>query len=209
LYAGFNNGGFYVTTNDGAVWATRTRPWGGSRVSGITVDANDPNIVYVSISTDSAGRIWKSINGGATWTSISGALPTVPAQSVVLDARTGTLFAGLDLGVWATQDSGATWIRFGDGLPNAQVLDLQLNTTTNLLAAGTHGRGAWVIGVLPGDINGDRTLNTSDAALALGIWGGLSEASPEDAMRGNIIPTSPGIQLDDVIAITRAAGGAA
>jgi hypothetical protein len=209
LYAGFNNGGFYVTANDGALWTTRTHPWGGSRVSGIAVDPNDPNVVYVAISTDSAGRIWKSVNGGASWTSISGALPTVPAQSVVLDARTGTLFAGLDLGVWATQDSGATWIRFGDSLPNAQVLDLQLNTTTNLLAAGTHGRGAWVIGVLPGDINGDGVLNASDATLALGIWGGLSEATLEDAMRGNLVPASPGIQLDDVVAITRAAGGAA
>jgi hypothetical protein len=209
LYAGFNNGGLYLTTNDGASWATRASPWSGRRVSGIAVDPNDQNTVYVAISSDSSGRVWKSTNAGATWANISGSLPNIPAQSIALDARTGTLYVGMDLGVWASQDNGATWIRFGSGLPNAQVLDVQLNTNTSLLAAGTHGRGAWVIGVLPGDINGDRRLDASDAALALGIWGGLSEATLEDAFRGNVAPASPGIQLEEVVTILRATGGLA
>ncbi len=41
--------------------------------------------------------------------------------------------------------AGAHWVRFGAGLPNVQVIELKLNTTLNILAAGTHGRGVWIV----------------------------------------------------------------
>lgn len=210
LYAGFGNGALFRTTDGGATWPKLVSPWGNNRVSGIAVDAADPNTVFVAISTGftSLGRVWKTTNGGASWLNVSVGLPYISAQSIVQDPRNRNLYLGMDLGMWASQDDGRSWIRWGTGLANAQVLDVQINTRTNLLAAGTHGRGAWAISIAPGDINGDGTVDATDASMALGIWGGFATATQEEVFRANVLPDSPGIQIDDVVAIVRAAGGA-
>jgi len=91
--------------------------------------------------------VFRTTDGGQSWTDISGDLPNLPAYAIALDPRItpNTLYVGTDNGVFASTDLGGHWSVFRAGLPNVQVVDLKLNLSLNILAAATHGRGVWEI----------------------------------------------------------------
>lgn len=111
------------------------------------MDPANNQIAYAVRDRFDGGHVFRTTNGGQSWTDISGNLPNLPTNTIALDSRAtpATLYVGTDDGVYASTDLGATWSRFRSGLPNAQVIELKLNTTLNILAAATHGRGVWEI----------------------------------------------------------------
>jgi hypothetical protein len=112
--------------------------------SGQQID--NAQIAYAVVSQfTSGGNIFKTTNGGTTWTNISGNLPSLPAWSFQLDATHNVYYVGMDNGVYQSTGGGTTWTRFGAGFPDAQVFQIELNTDLSVLGAATHGRGAWEI----------------------------------------------------------------
>lgn len=164
----------YVTAG-GDVFVTRTGTSGASTswtqtpapggfadtFSSIAVDPADPNTAYIVrnafaggalFAAGSGGHVFKTTNGGASWTDISTRLPNIPTESIVIDPRgttaTRTLYVGTDTGVYAGTAAGGAWTPFKTGLPNAQVTALELEQypgVGTVLAAGTHGRGMFEI----------------------------------------------------------------
>jgi hypothetical protein len=100
---------------------------------------------------DDKGRLWRTTDGGQTWTSIVGAdpahrLPNVPVYVVKYDPNeANTIYAGTDLGVYITLDGGATWDRMGDGLPMVPVRDMYIAQNQDFIRVATYGRGLWEI----------------------------------------------------------------
>jgi hypothetical protein len=88
------------------------------------------------------GHLWKTVNAGASWTDVSGNLPDVPVNDIVISD--GKLVVGTDLGTVVSFDNGATWKRLGSNLPYTTVMDLHLGVD-GLIYAATHGRGIWSI----------------------------------------------------------------
>jgi hypothetical protein len=92
-------------------------------------------------------KVFKSENGGVTWTNISGTLPNLPVNTIEYDKITGALYIGNDMGVFVRQSSVDDWQVFDAGLPNVIVNELEIyyNTNHNLsrLRAATYGRGLW------------------------------------------------------------------
>ena len=88
------------------------------------------------------GHVWKTSNGGASWADVSGNLPDVPVDDIVIS--NGKLVVGTDLGTVISSDGGASWSRLGSNLPYTTVMDLHLGPDARLYAA-THGRGIWSI----------------------------------------------------------------
>jgi hypothetical protein len=88
------------------------------------------------------GHLWKTTDGGASWTDVSGNLPDVPVNDVMLLA--GKIVVATDLGVVVSANGGATWSRLGSNLPYTTALDITLGPDGKLYAA-THGRGIWSI----------------------------------------------------------------
>jgi photosystem II stability/assembly factor-like uncharacterized protein len=143
-FASFSN--IFVSTNGGTTWASRNLPSGSGRVNEIQIDPTNDQIAYAVVSTFSSGGalVWRTVNGGATWTNISGNLPNLPAWSLQIDTnQPNTLYVGDDTGVYVTNNLGTSWAPLTSGLPNAQVFQLDFNAGTRTLAAGTHGRGMW------------------------------------------------------------------
>jgi hypothetical protein len=137
-----------VTFNDGSTWREIDVPGFNDQFGKLAVDPTNDQVAYIvrnAFTAGTGGHVFKTVNGGVTWTDISGNLPNIPSNSIVLDPRNGTIFIGTDAGVYASLDGGSTWSRFGNGMANAQVVDMVLNTTTDILAVGTHGRGMWEI----------------------------------------------------------------
>ena len=139
------NGHIFVTTNHGAAWVERSIA-GNPHVQDLQVDSSNPQIVYAVINQFNAGgTVFRTTNGGTTWTNISGNLVNEPVWSLQIGTRNGNLFIGADDGVYATTNFGVSWSRFGVGLPNAQVFQIELNSKLHILGAGTHGRSMWEI----------------------------------------------------------------
>jgi hypothetical protein len=93
--------------------------------------------------------VYASINGGATWTNVSGTLPNLPINCVVHQngATNGKLYVATDVGVYYRPlDSVFTdFGGYGQGLPNVMVHELEINYANNMLFAATYGRGIWQI----------------------------------------------------------------
>lgn len=139
----------FATFNNGATWSDRSIPAilnGGDTLSDFYVNPGDSLDVYATkpaFDDYSIGKIFRSTNGGVTWTNISGNLPDIPFNSVRLDQKSGTLYIAGDDGVYSSTNFGGSWVRIPGSLPTVQVVDLDISNPTGLLGAGTHGRGLW------------------------------------------------------------------
>ena len=97
------------------------------------------------------GRVFVTTDAGQTWTNITNNLADIPAWSLAIDPRTGTLYLGNDNGVWTLPDynpatnTPSVWTPFGTGLPAVQVSHIDLNLNLNTLTVATYGRGIFQI----------------------------------------------------------------
>ena len=165
LYVGTSRGRIWKSTNGGATWTDLTKPplpvsgvMTGRFVTWIDTDPGDANKVVVtysgwSRSTDPVipGHVFRSLDGGTTWTDISGALPDEPFNAVAVNpnpGETNEIYAASDSGVFVNTAgwTGSSWLRVNSGLlPNVSVNMLQFTKATapQRLRAATHGRGIW------------------------------------------------------------------
>lgn len=122
----------------------------GRPVQSIAVDQSNTRVAAVALGGYNTatpgfpGHIFYTNNGGKNWQDISGNLPNVPVNSVVIDpSYPNTLYIGTDVGPFVTNNLGASWDPLGTGFPIVQTVTLDLDPWNRILAAGTHGRGAW------------------------------------------------------------------
>ncbi len=115
-------------------------------ISGIQVDAQNENVVYISVpGFASTLKVFKSINGGASWENITGNLPNLPITSMrIMDSQFGSSESGLFVGtygaVYYLPEGSSIWYKFGC-LPATEVSDIEIQYSTNKIFIGTHGRG--------------------------------------------------------------------
>ncbi len=133
----------------------------GLDISSVTVDTHDPtgNTVYVTVAgIESLGQeiqvVYRSTNGGASWTDITANLPAAPVNSLAVDPQnSNTVYVATDDGVYSTtevqscaQSLSNCWSVFGSGLPDAPVVALSaapVTASAPVLVAATYGRGIW------------------------------------------------------------------
>ncbi len=135
----YDGDGVYRTTDGGATWqhlgldATR-------RIGRIAIDPLDPDRIFVAAAggvyvPDANRGVYRSTDGGATWTQVLFVANTAGAIDVAIDPAdpdrifaalwdhhcTGTTWVagGLHSGVWLSTDGGDSWARLGGGLPAA------------------------------------------------------------------------------------------
>jgi hypothetical protein len=114
------------------------------------VDPANLNRLYAAYSgSQTAGRIFRSDDGGSSWIRTDNGLPVdLPVNALELDPEhPDTVFAAADVGVYISRNAGGTWSPFSKGLPNALVKDLLLHPKARLLRAATQARGVWEIAV--------------------------------------------------------------
>ncbi|MDX2035304.1 MAG: Ig-like domain-containing protein [Isosphaeraceae bacterium] len=163
-------GDIFVTLDGGLTFNRRNITGANDYIPQVFPDLTDARTAYAVRGAyndrSNRGQVFKTTDGGATWTNITGNLPDVPVYSFEMQVLPSItkLFAGTDVGVFESRDGGTTWSRFKQGMPNAQVLTLELNETLGVLAAGTHGRGAFQISV-------DDTLVVFPAGNLSGVAG--------------------------------------
>ena len=160
VYAGTDDGRVQTTANAtagaSAIWTNITGTLPNRAVSQVVVDPSNASIAYAVMSgftfgSDTQGHVFKTINAGGAWTDISGNLPNIPADDLVVDPDVlNWLYVATDIGVYATTNGGVTWTPMGSGLPRTVVSSLKLHEASRTLRAATMGRSAWdIVAPLP------------------------------------------------------------
>ena len=154
LWAGTDEGKLWRTDDDGGNWTdlTSSVPAAakGSRISSIAASAADVQVAYMSIDAHREGNyaplVYRTSDGGKTWTSIAANLPAEsPVKVVREDSKNPkVLFVGTEFGLWTTVDGGRSWFKLGE-LPTVAVDDIHMQERDRDLIIATHGRSLYVI----------------------------------------------------------------
>lgn len=145
LVVGTDDGNVWVTTNTGQNWTKVSDSLPKRWVTRVVTDLSDPNTIYVCLSGyrhfENIVHLYKSTDMGQSWASVSGNLPDVPINDLILDPLNplGWIIA-TDVGVFSTSDGGSNWDLSSDGIPNVPILDLTFHAPTRTLAAASYGR---------------------------------------------------------------------
>jgi hypothetical protein len=205
----------YTGSSDGIVARTTTALSGQSStwfnvstaakraITDTKVDATVSTTAYVTYGgfsgyVDTVGHVFRTTNGGTSWTDISGNLPNVPVTSFVIDPDlTNTYYVGTDVGVFSTSNGGTSWSVLGTGLPNVGVMALAFHHASRTLRAGTHGRSAW-------DLSLATTTNFALTVTKAGTGTGTVTSSPAGISCGTTCSAS--FASGTVVNLTAAAG---
>lgn len=139
-FAAVSSGGVWKTENSGTTWKSVFDGQGSYSIGCVTIDPNDPLIVWVGTGENNSQRsvsygdgVYKSVDGGNSWKNM-GLKDSQHIGKVVVDPRnSNTVFvaaqgplwnAGGDRGLYKTNDGGKTWEKVLDVSENTGVTDL-------------------------------------------------------------------------------------
>lgn len=129
-------------------WRLSHTGMGDNRAVALSRDPQRPQVLWAAGQL----RLFKSLNGGATWFEIGRDIPRDgPAgepffSDLVFDSRGGGIVyaATRNRGVFRSRDGGSTWEAINEGLPLLDVRVLALDPSTpGGLFVGTGGAGIW------------------------------------------------------------------
>ncbi|HTS28529.1 MAG TPA: hypothetical protein VMH81_21795 [Bryobacteraceae bacterium] len=155
IWAGTDDGNVWVTRDGGTKWtevdAAIPAVPKGLWVSRVLASASDANTAYVAFdghrSDNRAPWVFRTNDGGKTWTNLSGGLtPNQPVYVIEEDSKNpDLLFAGTEFGLQISLDRGRTWRPMRNGLPTVAVYDIVIQPRDRDVILGTHGRGIYVL----------------------------------------------------------------
>ncbi len=104
VWIGTDDGNVQVTSNGGGIWTNVTGTLPTRWVTRVVADHFDEQTAYVCISgyqwSEPMAHIYKTTDQGGSWTAVSGDLPDVPVNDLIIDPHIpNRLYAGTDVGV--------------------------------------------------------------------------------------------------------------
>ena len=169
IWAGTDDGLIHVTADGGLTWKDVTPPGVGpwAKISLIDAGRFSPQTAYAAVNTlrldDMRPHIYRTHDGGATWTEIVTGIPNGETVNAVREdpRRKGLLFAGTERAVYVSFDDGARWQPLRLNMAASSVRDLIVKDDD--LVTATHGRGFWILD----DITPLRQIDASSAVKDL------------------------------------------
>ena len=180
VLAGTSGGCVFRTAT--ALTGTATTSWtpilsaGDGYVSSIAFDPTNASNVYVTHSQFGVGHVYRSIDGGLTFSNIDGSgsvLPDVPTHTIVVaPGNPNILYVGTDLGVFSSDDGGDNWSVENTGFANVITEALAVGQVGSVdhVFAFTHGRGVFRVALPPSmaDIAATQASVPAGAIVAAG-----------------------------------------
>ncbi len=179
IWAGTDDGLIQTTADGGLHWKDVTPSAIGAWMKVSLLDAGhfDALTAYAAINTlrldDMRPHIFRTHDGGKTWTEIVKGLPEdAPVDAVREDPKKkGLLFASTERAVFVSFDDGDNWQSLRLNMPASSVRDITIKDDD--LIAATHGRGFWILD----DITPLRQIGSESAAAPAYLY------KPETAIR--------------------------
>jgi len=111
-------------------WVERSAGLLGANVRALWVDPQEPSRVLAG---PAGGGLFRSLDGGATWTRLGNALQNQNVDVLHYDAASGALYAGTPLGCYRSTNRGDDWTQLNEGLTGVS------STSTLAVLALTQG----------------------------------------------------------------------
>ncbi len=170
--------GVYLSTDGAVAWINST-PGLPANISFAAV-AFDPRNARIAYAADGgSGFLFRSIDGGATWTEIDGFKDLLSSTSAVgelyttVEAGRAVVYAGTRFdGVLRSVDEGATWTRLDAGLAGDARRIRELVTYNGDLYAGTHNG---VYRLPAGAVVWEQVTAFPDQGIVYSLWAGENE----------------------------------
>jgi photosystem II stability/assembly factor-like uncharacterized protein len=151
IWVGTDDGAIQTTADGGLHWTDVTPKAMASYEKVFMVEPGrfDPLTAYAAVNTlrieDQNPHIYRTHDGGKTWTAITNGLPGGNAVSAIREdsKKKGLLFAGSETQVYVSFDDGDHWESLRLNMAPSSVRDLIVKDDD--LIAGTHGRGIWIL----------------------------------------------------------------
>ncbi|MCS7076822.1 MAG: hypothetical protein NZ455_08945, partial [Bacteroidia bacterium] len=136
-------GGLWKTTNFNSVtptWVNISDFFTNLAVTSIAQDPSNPNIMYFctgeafyNLDAVQGAGVWKSTDGGNTWTQLPSTTSFTYCSKVVVDAA-GNVYVGVNTGLRRSNDGGVTWTNINPTGVSSHCTDLELSSTGRLHA---------------------------------------------------------------------------
>jgi photosystem II stability/assembly factor-like uncharacterized protein len=114
-------GGAYRTADATVTWERIGSEIGDGIVNALVVDPNNTSILYAGVGPDG---VWKSIDGGDTWESITANLHELVLSLAINPLNSRVIYAGTGRGVHCTSTASPNWQSRNEGLVSTNVLAL-------------------------------------------------------------------------------------
>ena len=147
LYVANGTNTFYArTTAGGAVAATGALPSGAWYIRDIVMNPGD----WMNVFAVDDNQVFASNDAGATWSDITGNLLSVSSAEIstieFVEGPSPYIVVGTRSGVFGSSLAAlGSWRELGEELPDVLAYELAYDATDDVLAAGTLGRGAWLL----------------------------------------------------------------
>jgi photosystem II stability/assembly factor-like uncharacterized protein len=219
-YVAVGSGNIFKTTNAGTTWEPIFDGEGSYSIGGLTLDPNNPEVVWVGSGENVGGRhvgygdgVYKSTDGGSSWTNMGleesehiGNIVVHPDDSnVVYVAAQGPLWsAGGERGLYKTTNGGESWELILSGGEYTGVNEVRMHPhDPDVLIAAVHQRFRNVAALIDGGPETAIHKSTDGGAT----WRKITKGLPKEDMGKTGLAYSP--QDPDVVYATiEAANGA-
>ena len=174
IWTGSDDGLIFTTLDGGLHWTDvtpselRAQPW--SKISIIDAGRFDAATAYAAVNTmrldDFRPHIYRTHDGGKTWTHITTGIPDGAIINVVREdsKKRGLLFAGSENQTWVSFDDGDHWSSLRLNMPATSIRDLVIKDDD--IAVATHGRSFYILD----DIAALRQLTPATASAAATLF---------------------------------------
>ncbi|HKD02655.1 MAG TPA: hypothetical protein VKB77_09515 [Terriglobales bacterium] len=203
-YVGTASSGVWKTTNDGTTWSPMFDGEGSYSIGSVTLDPNDPSVVWVGTGESNSQRsvgygdgVYRSDDGGKSWKNMGlkksehiGRIVVDPRDSkVVYVAAEGPLWGpGGDRGLYKTTDGGKTWKTVLTISENTGVADVAIDPSNpDIVYAAAYQRQRHVFTLIDGGPESALYKSTDAGAT----WNKLKSGLPSEDLGRIGLAVSP------------------
>ena len=163
ILAGSADGMLHISTNYGSDWEDISEDLPVRWITDIAFDPIDENTIYATVSgfrwDEELPHVFKSTDLGENWEDISGNLPQIPVNQIVIEPDDNQdIIVGTDAGLYMTVDGGLNWESISGNMPMVPIVALKLIPDTKDLYAATYGISTYKINL------NDITIGVEDMA---------------------------------------------
>jgi photosystem II stability/assembly factor-like uncharacterized protein len=153
VLAGSADGLIHYTHDGGKTWKRGNAPGlpERARIHHIVASHHDKMVAYAACNNFFAGDfkpfLYKTTDGGKTWSSINANLPQRGSTFTVGEDHIDpdVLFVGTMFGVFVSTTAEHYWVQLKSGIPTATVMDLDIQKEEDDLVVSTYGRGVYIL----------------------------------------------------------------
>ncbi len=179
VLVGSADGNVHISLNAGFGWNSITDGLPDRWITRVAFDPIDEETIYVTVSgfrwDEALPHVFKSINLGESWIEISGDLPEIPVNAIVINPiNNEELIVGTDAGTYITHNGGVNWENMAGNMPQTPVVALRINPLTNWLYAATYGNSIYKVNLNDLYVGFEESITTNQKFEAKLIRGNTS-----------------------------------